>query len=156
MTEKNASPVNYITEEILKDICHEVAAGLFAIEEPMGLYADHDEARLQASLALPRQSFSGEELYKGPYRKAAVLFYAINRNHAFGNGNKRLSVASLVVFLYINNIILKGSDAELRDKALWLAQVDERIERVIDHLAEWIEQNSLEKTEYERINGPLK
>ncbi len=142
MKEQNQPSVNYITEDILKDICHEVASKLFADEEPMGLYSDHDEAKLQASLALPQQMVFGEDLYKGLYRKAAVLFYAINRNHAFGNGNKRLSVAALVVFLYINNVQLKGSDGALRDKALWLAQTNDTIDNVVDRLSEWIEGNS--------------
>ena len=143
MKEQNESVVNYITEDILKDICHQLASKLFADEEPMGLYADYDEAKLQGSLALPRQIVFGKELYEGLYRKAAVLFYAINRNHAFGNGNKRLSVASLVVFLYINNLDLQGNHGALRDKALWLAQTTDPIDMVVDTLADWIEKNSI-------------
>lgn len=142
MTEGNPSPVNYITEEILKDICHTLACDLFADEEPMGLYADHDETRLQSSLALPQQVVFGQELYQGVYRKGAVLFYALNRNHAFGNGNKRLSVATLLVFLYINNVVFSGSNVALRDKALWLAQTEDPIERAVAELAKWIEENS--------------
>ena len=145
MTEQNELPVEYLTEEILKDICHKVAVDLFTEEEPMGLYADHDEAKLQASLALPRQAAFGKDLYDGIFRKAAVLFYAINRNHAFSNGNKRLSVAALLVFLYINNVVFNGDDTELRDKALWLAQTPESIEKVVADLAVWIEKNSAAK-----------
>ena len=162
MTEENPSPihekssrVNYITEDILERVCHKLAGELFKGEEPMGLYEDHDEAKLNASLALPQQMAFGQELYEGIYRKGAVLFYAINRNHAFGNGNKRLSVAALLVFLYINDAIFDGSDEELRDKALWLAQVGEPIGDVVDQLAGWIERNSVGKAEYEKTIGPL-
>ena len=148
--------VNYVTEAILKDICHGLADRLFKSEEPMGLYADHDEAKLQASLALPRQEVFGKELYEGVFKKAAVLFYAINRNHAFGNGNKRLSVASLLVFLYMNDIVYDGSNDDLRDKALWLAQTTEPIGDVVEHLAAWIQKDSFTREEYEKVAGPLR
>lgn len=155
MTSKKL-PVNYITEAILKDICHKLADELFKGEEPMGLYTDHDEAKLQASLALPRQEVFGEELYKGVYKKAAVLFYAINRNHAFGNGNKRLSVVSLLVFLYMNDIIFDGSNDELRDKALWLAQTTDSIGDAVAHLTIWIQKDSYTRKEYEKVAGPIR
>lgn len=152
-TNENPSPVNYITEEILEKICHTVATQLFSGEEPMGLYADHDEARLQASLALPRQVTFGKELYPGIFKKAAVLFYALNRNHAFSNGNKRLSVAALIVFLHINEWIMDADDTALRDLALWLAQTPDPIDKVVDELEKWIGEYSVPMAEYEKRHG---
>jgi prophage maintenance system killer protein len=72
MTEENASRVNYLDEEILKEICHELAAELFRDQEPMGLYDDHDQAKVDASLNLPRQAAYGHELYPDLFTKAAV------------------------------------------------------------------------------------
>lgn len=116
----------------------------------MGLYKDHDDAKLKSSLALPQQSYAGQELYPGLHRKAAVLFYALNRNHAFGNGNKRLSVAAVVVFLFINDVVFVGTEAEIRDKALWLAQTTDPIGDVTRELAGWLEKRSVSRQEYER------
>jgi death on curing protein len=96
MTEENSSPVNYLDEKILKELAHEIACQIFQEEEPMGLYEDHDQAKLDSCLNLPRQAVFGKDLYPGVFKKAAITFYAFNRNHAFGNGNKRLSVAVLV------------------------------------------------------------
>lgn len=141
MTEENASRVNYLTEEILEDICHELATEVFQDEEPMGLYQDHDQAEVDASLNLPRQAAYGQELYPDIFTKAAVTFYAFNRNHAFGNGNKRLSVMTFVVFLYINNQALKVSPEVLRDKALWLAQTEKPIGNAVAELAQWAIDN---------------
>ncbi len=84
----------------------------------------------------------GTELYPDIYKKAAILFYAINRNHAFGNGNKRLSVAVLIVFLYINDLILTVSQKEMRDKALEIAQTNDRVETIVVLTSEWIKNNS--------------
>lgn len=141
MTEENASRVNYLTEDILEDICHELAVEVFQDEEPMDLYEDHDEAKVDASINLPKQSVYGHELYPDLFTKAAVTFYAFNRNHAFGNGNKRLSVMAFVVFLYINNQALEVPPDVLRDKALWLAQTDEPISEVVAELARWAKEN---------------
>ncbi|MES2213303.1 MAG: type II toxin-antitoxin system death-on-curing family toxin [Patescibacteria group bacterium] len=142
MTEEKNSSINYISEEILENICHSLACELFQDEEPMGLYKDHDQAKLDASLSLPRQAVYGTELYPDIYKKAAILFYAINRNHAFGNGNKRLSVAVLIVFLYINDLILTVSQKEMRDKALEIAQTNDRVETIVVLTSEWIKNNS--------------
>lgn len=143
MTEEKNSSINYISEEILENICHSLACELFQDEEPMGLYKDHDQAKLDASLSLPRQAVFGRELYPDIFKKAAILFYAINRNHAFGNGNKRLSVAVLIVFLYINDLLLNVSQKEMRDKALEIAQTKQTVEKVVDEVSEWIKNNSV-------------
>lgn len=155
MTEQNQPPVNYITEEILEKVCHALARQLFQDEEPMGLYVDHDDSKLQASLALPQQVVFGKELYQGVYTKAAILFYALNRNHAFSNGNKRISVAALLVFLYANDVIMDADDSALRDLALWLAQTTDPIEAVVKELSRWIEEYSVPRAEYEKQHGPL-
>jgi hypothetical protein len=63
--------------------------------------------------------------------------------HAFGNGNKRLSVMAFVVFLYIINQALEVPPEALRDKALWLAQTDQPIGDVVAALAQWAEENCI-------------
>jgi len=143
MTEEKSSPVNYLDEQTLKEICHDFACKLFAKEEPMGLYEDRDPGKVASCLSLPKQAFGGQELYPGIFKKAAITFYAFNRNHAFGNGNKRLSVVAFVVFLYINDYSLKVTSDDLRDKALELAQTTEPVERIVDELARWAEKHSV-------------
>lgn len=71
--------------------------------------------------------------------KAAVLWYTLNKNHPFGNGNKRISAASLLVFLYINNHWLDAGKTELVDQSLRIAKsaASER-EGLITDLENWI------------------
>ncbi len=150
MTEEKASHVNYLDEKILKDLCHTMACELFQEEEPMGLYEDHDKSKLDSCLNLPKAAFGGQELYPDVFKKAAITFYAFNRNHAFGNGNKRLSVASFAVFLYINDWALMADPAVLRDKALWLAQTDKSVGEVVEELAEWAKEHCIPVSEFEK------
>lgn len=152
MTEENASRVNYLNEEILKEMCHEVAQALFQDEEPMGLYEDHDKAKLDSCINLPRQAAYGHDLYPDVYTKAAVTFYAFNRNHAFGNGNKRLSVMAFAVFLYINDLALMVSPEALRDKALWLAQTQQSIAEVVADLAQFAKDNCIPVSQLNKAN----
>ena len=43
-----------------------------------------------------------EDWYKGFFEKAAFLFASVNKGHFFANGNKRLALAILVYFIYLN------------------------------------------------------
>ena len=68
--------------------------------------------------------FGGKQLYKGLVGKAAMLFYLMIKNHPFKNGNKRIAVTTLVVFLYRNNKWLTVDDAQLYRFAKWVAESD--------------------------------
>jgi len=151
MTEENPSLVNYLDEVILQELAHQMACELFQDKEPMGLYDDHDPAKVDSCLNLPRQAVFGNDLYPGIYKKSAIMFYAFNRNHAFGNGNKRLSAAAFVVFLFINGRVLTVNAGVLRDKALELAKTQDSIDEVVAKLAVWAEENSISIEEFRKV-----
>ena len=56
--------------------------------------------------------------------KAAILFYKINKGHIFPNGNKRISLACLFIFLASNGYELSITEDEATTKALEVAQSD--------------------------------
>ncbi len=58
-----------------------------------------DLGLLEASLALPRQSFAGADLYPGLIAKAAALGFSLIQNHPFVDGNKRIGHAALEITL---------------------------------------------------------
>ena len=97
---------------------------------------------MDAALNLPRQTFDGKELYPTIIDKAAILFYAINKNHAFRNGNKRISAASLMVFLFINDKWLDAGKTEIVEKTLYVAKSGEpgtpKKEEVMEDIKRWI------------------
>ena len=57
---------------------------------------------LESALAQPQMTFGGEELYPMLVDKAAVLGYALIKNHPFLDGNKRTGHAAMEVFLVLN------------------------------------------------------
>ncbi len=50
------------------------------------------------------------------------LFYLLVKKHPFQNGNKRIAMTALFVFLYKNNKWLKADTQELYNFTMWIAQ----------------------------------
>ena len=69
----------------------------------------------------PFQTFGGEELYPGIQAKAARLCYGLVKNHAMLDGNKRIGVHAMLVFMEINGYDLNYSQKELIDLILSVA-----------------------------------
>ena len=55
-----------------------------------GMDGLRDRAGLEAALAVPFQSFGGQELFQTDVEKIARLGYGLASNHAFLDGNKRI------------------------------------------------------------------
>jgi len=71
-----------------------------------------------------------------------VLYYSLNKNHPFKNGNKRISTASLLVFLFINDYWLDVKKDDLLAKTLEIAKLSpgDR-EKIFLETKSWIESS---------------
>lgn len=67
---------------------------------------DHGKWLLESALSAPAQTFQGRWLHRTIFDKAAALFRSINKNHALLDGNKRLALTSVSVFLNLNGYVL--------------------------------------------------
>ena len=72
------------------------------IEATGGSDGVRDVGLLESALESPFQSQGGEELYPGIQAKAARLCYGLVKNHAMIDGNKRIGVHAMLVFLALN------------------------------------------------------
>ena len=77
---------------------------------------------LESCLLVPFQSFEKKSLYKGLIEQSAILFYLMIKNHPFQNGNKRVAMTTLLVFLHRNKKWLKVDTKELYNFAVWVAE----------------------------------
>jgi death-on-curing protein len=84
-----------------------------AIGEFGGSFGLMSPGQLEASIAVPRQTMFGEELYPDLLSKAAILFYLLVKNHAFVDGNKRTAALALIEFLERNGYTLDATNDEL-------------------------------------------
>ncbi|MFA5715513.1 MAG: type II toxin-antitoxin system death-on-curing family toxin [Candidatus Paceibacterota bacterium] len=134
--------VKYLDIELMKNMCHRLALKVFDTkDDPIACFEDHTNL-LESAINQPRQTFGGVELYSTLIDKAAILFYGINKNHPFKNGNKRISAASLIVFLYINDMQISANKQEIVDMTLYVAKSPtNEMEKVLDDIKLWIKQH---------------
>jgi death-on-curing family protein len=111
-----------ITLKEVEYIAFKLARERFSFDEPIPDFSTRFPNALESCLAVPFQRFSGKSLYPGLVSKAAILFYLLIKNHPFQNGNKRVAMTTLFVFLYRNNKWLKVDTQELYNFTVWVAQ----------------------------------
>ena len=80
-----------------------------------------DSGLVEAALAAPFMTFGGEDPHPSIEEKASILCYDLIQNHCFLDGNKRIGVMSMLVFLRINGVSLSFSDKELSDLGYGIA-----------------------------------
>ncbi|AAO36443.1 death-on-curing protein [Clostridium tetani] len=103
-----------------------------AVKKTGGLDGIRDEGLLDSALNSPFQSFAGEELYPSIQAKAARLGFSIIKNHPFLDGNKRIGMLAMMVFLEINGIQLECSDEDIVDIGLGIASGKYEDDYIID------------------------
>lgn len=72
-----------------------------------------DEKLLLSAIAQPQSAFAGEYLHKSIFDKAAAYLFHLCQNHPFIDGNKRVAVASALVFLVMNDCDIDFDQDEL-------------------------------------------
>lgn len=82
------------------------------IEETGGSSGIRDFGSLEASIALPKSTFDGQELYPTIISKAAALAHSLVGNHPFVDGNKRIGHAAMEAFLRLNHMQLKPANSD--------------------------------------------
>lgn len=83
------------------------------IRETGGMDGIRDENLLDSAVNAPFQTFAGEYVYKSLEAKAARLGYSLIKNHPFADGNKRIGMLAMLVFLEMNGIELTCTDQDI-------------------------------------------
>ena len=91
------------------------------IEKTGGMDGIRDAQLLDSALKTPFQTFGGNNLYPDILDKASQLCYSLIENHPFVDGNKRIGVHLMLLFLKLNNIEVNYSQQELIDFGLDIA-----------------------------------
>ena len=96
------------------------------IKETGGTDGIRDKNLLSSALETPFQTFAGEELFPSIQAKAARLCYGLVKNHAMLDGNKRIGVHAMLVFLALNGY-------ELLSLADGKVEYEELLQWIINH-----------------------
>ena len=103
-----------------------------------GLDGIRDRNGLEAAIAVPLQTFDGEELYPTDLEKIARLGFGLAANHAFIDGNKRIGAMMTQTLLAWNGYSLNLKQGELADMFISIADGTTSAQE----LYEWIKQKT--------------
>ena len=91
------------------------------IEKTKGIEGIRDLHGLEAAIAAPLQTFSGQDLFPTDTEKIARLGYGLAANHAFLDGNKRIGAMMTQLLLTWNGYPLSLRQGELADMFIAIA-----------------------------------
>lgn len=137
--------IRALTVEAIKYLAHRLATDTMTWDESIPPFETRYPNVLESCLQTPFQKFGKKFLYPGLKSKAAILFYLLIKNHPFQNGNKRIAVTTLFVFLSINKKWIKVDNQELYNFAVWVAQSPPKLkDNVIKAIEEFIAINIID------------
>jgi len=96
-----------------------------------GIYGIRDIKLLSSAIYMPESSFGGKYLHETIPAMAAAYAFHICQNHPFLDGNKRVALASSLVFLDINGYELNCKDETLYNKMMDMAKGEIKKEELI-------------------------
>ncbi|MFH1412441.1 MAG: type II toxin-antitoxin system death-on-curing family toxin [bacterium] len=131
-----------ITVDKIKFIAHRLAIDTMSWDEPIPEFETRFPNILESCIMTPFQKFNKKYLYPGLIAKTAILFYLLIKNHPFQNGNKRIAITTLLIFLYLNKKWLSVDKKVLYNTAVWVAQSPpEAKEEIVKYTEKFIKKN---------------
>lgn len=132
----------YLNIEEFRRLCFDFAQAQLSLNEPIPAYETADEEEVESILEQPKQTFDKKPLYKTLEDKAAILFYLFIKNHVFENGNKRVALVAIIVFLAVNGKWLKTDSRKVYLLALDVAKSKpEEKDEVMEMITNFIRKN---------------
>lgn len=83
-----------------------------------------DVGLLEAAAVRPQTTVGPVDAYPDLISKAAALLHSLARNHALLDGNKRLALAGVIVFLGVNGVRLAATNNDAYDLVMSVATGD--------------------------------
>lgn len=111
-----------ITVADVEYLAHRLACEHLAFNEPIPDFSTRFPNVLESCLITPFQKFDGKSLYPSLVAKSGILFYLMIKNHPFQNGNKRIGITTLLMFLFRNNKWLQVDTQVFYNFTVWIAQ----------------------------------
>jgi len=105
----------------VKHIAFRLAQEHLGFNEPIPDFSTRFRGILESCLEVPFQAFYGQVPYRSLLTKASILFYLLIKNHPFQNGNKRIAVTTLLIFLRKNRKWLRVDQHEFHRFTVWIA-----------------------------------
>ncbi len=116
-----------LTIKDIEYLSFKLAQDFMSFKEPIPEFSSRFPNTLESCISAPFLTFGRKSLYPDLTAKAAVLFYLMIKNHPFQNGNKRIAMTTLFVFLHMNKKWLKVDTKELYNFTMWIAESNAKL-----------------------------
>jgi death-on-curing protein len=103
----------------------------------LGEPTPRDAGLVESAVARPMTTVFGEDAYPDIHTKAAALMHSLARNHAFVDGNKRVSWLAAGAFYWINGLELDAPEDPAYDLVIAVATGDLDMADIATALAGW-------------------
>ena len=100
-----------------------------------GDHGDRDEGLAESAVATPQAQFGGEHLHDGMVAQAAAYLFHLCSNHPFVDGNKRVALATALVFLDLHGIEVYDRADALYELVMGIARSEINKEETTTRLA---------------------
>ena len=94
------------------------------LQEHGGMSGIRDQGGLESALAQPEASFGDEDFHVTVFDKAAAYAFHLAESQAFIDGNKRVALASALVFLALNGYEITEDQPAFYDAMIAIAKRD--------------------------------
>ncbi len=131
-----------LTVKEIEYLSFRLARETLAFHEPIPDFSTRYPNVLESCLAAPFQTFGGKSLYPSFPGKASMLFYLMIKNHPFQNGNKRIAMTTLFLYLYKESKWLKVDQQQLYNFTIWVASSPPELkEQVIEGIQKFLKSH---------------
>jgi death on curing protein len=108
-------------------------------------YEVRNTGKLESSITQPFQEVGGQELYPTLVSKASMLYYFCIKNHPFEDGNKRMGIFALIMYLAKNGYWLDTTNEKLFDMTVYTAASSMKDkDDVVKKIGEFVERSMVE------------
>jgi len=134
--------VRIISVSDVEYLAFRLAKKHLSLNEPIPDFSTRYPNVLESCLVTPFQAFSGKDLYPSLVAKASILFYLMIKNHPFQNGNKRIAITTLLVFLHRKGKWMRVDPHQLYIFTKWVAQSPPEVkDQVVDAIQKFIQKH---------------
>ena len=104
----------------------------------LGEPTPRDIGLVESAVARPRTTVFSADAYPDLHTKAAALLHSLARNHAFVDGNKRVSWLAAGAFYWANGYELDAPDDPAYDLVIRAATGESDVPEIAAALAGWV------------------
>ena len=104
------------------------------IQATGGLDGVRDVGLIESSLSSAFTPYFGVDYYPSIEEKSSRLCYSLINNHAFLDGNKRIGIYVMLVFLELNGIVLKQTDEEIVKLGIGVASSELDYDSILEYI----------------------